>query len=86
MSDERALFVGWAAFTLCATLVVAFPFWQRARWAWIATCITAAVYASTMFISVDVGVWYLSSAVVMAVGLFLTARAFFPRGLPSPQG
>lgn len=85
VSEERALFLGWSAFTLCAFLVIAFPFRQGARWAWVATWIPVAVFAGIMFISVRIGLWYLGSAAIMVVGLLLTARTFFSRGLASPQ-
>lgn len=86
VSEERALFLGWSAFTLCTFLVIALPFRQGARWAWLATWIPVAVFAGIMFVSVEVGVWYLGSAAIMVVGLLLTARAFFSRGLASPHG
>ena len=85
VSEERALFLGWSAFSLCAFLLVAIPFRLGARWAWIAMWIPVAVYASVMFISVRIGLWYLGTAAIMVVGLLLTAREFFARGLASPQ-
>jgi hypothetical protein len=83
-SEERALFLGWSAFTLCAFLVIAFPFRQGARRAWVATWIPVAAFAGIMFISVRIGLWYLGSAAIMVVGLLLTARTFFSPGLTSP--
>jgi hypothetical protein len=84
-SDERTLFLGWSAFTLCAFLVIAFPFWQGARWAWVATWIPVVVFAGIILLSVNVGLCYLGSAAIMVVGLLLTARSFFSRGSASPQ-
>lgn len=44
-----------------------------------------AVFAGIMFISVRIGLWYVGSAAIMVVGLLLTARTFFSRGLASSQ-
>jgi hypothetical protein len=85
-SEERTLFLGWAAFNVYALLVIAIPLRQGARWAWITSWVLVAVFAGTIFLDAQIGVYYLGAAVVMAVGLLLTAPAFFSRGLPSPQG
>jgi hypothetical protein len=85
MSGERTLFLGWAAFNLYALLVIAIPFRQGARWAWITSWILVAVFANLIFLNAQIGVYYLGAAAVMVVALLLTARAFFSRGLPSPQ-
>src|SRR5262245_64999011 len=72
ISEERTLFLGWAAFNLYALLVIAIPLRQGARWAWITSWVLVAVFASTMFFNAQIGVYYLGAAVVMAVGLLLT--------------
>jgi hypothetical protein len=85
ISAERTLFLGWAAFNLYALLVIAIPFRQGARWAWVTSWILVAVFASTVFFDAQTGVYYLGAAMVVAVGLLLTSPAFFSRGLPSPH-
>jgi hypothetical protein len=85
ISEERTLFLGWAAFNVYALLVIAIPFRHGARWAWITSWILAAVFASAVFFNAQIGVYYLGAGAVTAVGLLLTAPAFFSHGLPSPH-
>jgi hypothetical protein len=85
INAERTLFLGWAAFTLYALLVIAIPLRQGARWAWITSWVLVAVFASTVFFDAQIGVYYLGAAAVTAVGLLLTAPIFFSRGHASSQ-
>jgi hypothetical protein len=85
ISEERTLFLGWAAFNVYALLVIAIPLRHAARWAWITSWVLVAVFASAMVFNAQIGPYYLGAAAVMTVGLLLTAPAFFSRGLPSPQ-
>src|SRR5262249_23155412 len=43
--DERLLFLGWAAFNIYATLVLAISFRRRERWAWYTTWVMVIGFA-----------------------------------------
>src|SRR5262245_13433427 len=77
--DQPTLFIGWTAFNLYALLVGWFPFRQGERWAWGATWILVIALASTILFDRQIGPFYLGAAAIAAVGLLLTASAFFAR-------
>ncbi len=77
--DEPALFIGWTAFNLYACLVLWFPFRRGERWAWYTSWILVIAFASAIFFDAQIGAFYLGIAVAVAVGLLLTASAFFQR-------
>jgi hypothetical protein len=85
MPGETTLFLGWAAYTGYAAVVLAIPFRRREAWAWYTSWILVIGFASLIFFDAAVGVWYLGAAAVMAVSLLLVRPAFFqpasrPRG------
>jgi hypothetical protein len=77
--NEATLFTGWAAFNLYSTIVLYIPFRRGEKWAWYTTWILVIGFASTIFFSSTIGVWYLTAAGVMALGLLLTRTAFFQK-------
>lgn len=83
--NQPVLFIGWTAFNLYALLVLWFPFRQGERWAWGATWILVIALASTIFFDRQIGGFYLGAAAIAAVGLLLTASAFFSRPVQSVQ-
>lgn len=80
MTEETTLFLGWAAYTAYAAVVLAIPFRRGERWAWYATWILVAGFASLILFDSAVGGWYVGAAGVMAVSLLLTRPAFFRAG------
>ena len=83
--NQPSLFIGWTAFNLYALLVLWFPFRQGERWAWGATWILVIALASAIFFDRQIGPFYLGAAAIAAVGLLLTASAFFSRPVQSIQ-
>ena len=73
--NEPALFIGWAAFNLYATLVLWIPFRRGERWAWFFSWISVIALASLIAFDSQVGPFYLGAAVLMAVGLLLAYPA-----------
>jgi hypothetical protein len=55
------------------------PFRRGEKWAWYISWILVIGFASTIFFSSTIGVWYLAAAGVMALGLLLTRPAFFQK-------
>ena len=78
-SDERQMFVGYAATTALGLLVLLFAYRSRARWAWWASWIPAVAIFVVLFISGigPIGIWYGITAGVMALAQLATAREFF---------
>jgi hypothetical protein len=83
--NEPAVFVGWVAFNLYAALVIWFPFRRGERWAWFASWILVIAFASTILFNAEFGPIYLGIGVGMALGLLLTAPAFFQGNRPLGQ-
>jgi len=83
--SEPTLFIGWTAFNLYACLVLWFPFRRGERWAWGSLWILVIAFASMIFFDAQVGAFYLGAAAILAVGLLLTASAFFRRSFHSTQ-
>lgn len=77
MAGEATLFIGWAAFTAYATAVFLVPFRRGERWAWYASWLIVAGFASLIFFDSQVGPWYALGAGVMAVCLLVTRGTFF---------
>jgi len=77
MTDEATLFIGWAAFNLYSTIVLAIPFRRGERWAWYTSWILVIAFAITILFSAQIGPFYLGAGVMMALGLLLTYPAFF---------
>lgn len=77
--EERTLFLGWTAFNVYSTLVLALPFRRREPWAWYTSWVLVIAFAGVMLLDPagGVGVWYVIAAGVLAVGLLLTRAAFF---------
>jgi hypothetical protein len=80
MVDEAVLFIGWAAYNLYSTVVLAIPFRRGEKWAWYTTWILVIGFASTILFSAQIGPYYLGGAILMAVGLLLARPAFFQKG------
>jgi hypothetical protein len=70
--NEPVLFIGWAAFSLYATLVLWIPFRRGERWAWFFSWISVIALGSEIAFDSQVGPLYLGAAAVMAVGFLLT--------------
>lgn len=79
LTDETTLFIGWAAYAAYAALVVLIPYRRGERWAWYATWILVAGFASLIFFDAQVGLYYVVGAGVMAVCQLVTMGAFFNR-------
>lgn len=79
--QERVLFLGWAAFNVYSTLVLALPFRRREPWAWYTSWVLVIGFAVLVLLDPagEIGVWYVITAGVMALGLLLTRAAFFPK-------
>ena len=82
---DRLLFLGWAAFNVYATLVLALPFRRREPWAWYTSWILVIGFAVLLLLDPTaagaggIAVGYLIAAEVMAVGLLMTRATFFPK-------
>jgi hypothetical protein len=81
MSQERVLFLGWAAFNVYSTLVLALPFHRREPWAWYTSWVLVFGFAVLILLDPagEIAVGYAIAAGVIAVGLLLTRSAFFPK-------
>ena len=77
--DEPVLFLGFAAFTLYALVVIAIPFRRRQPWAWYATWILPAGLAAPAFGDPAIALFYGAAAAACVVGLLLTRRDVFAR-------
>src|SRR5262245_58601517 len=66
---EPVLFLGWSAFNLYALTVLWFPFRATQKWAWYATWIMIAGFSVIIFFDAEIGWLYLSTAVLMALGM-----------------
>src|SRR5689334_6041430 len=75
--NQPTLFIGWTAFNVYACLVLWFPFRQGARWAWWVSWVLVIAFASVIFFDTQIGTFYLGAAAIIALGLLLTASAFF---------
>jgi hypothetical protein len=80
LTDETTLFIGWAAYAAYAALVILIPYRRGERWAWYATWLLVAGFASLIFFDAQVGVYYVVGAGVMAVCQFATFGTFFNQG------
>lgn len=78
---ERLLFLGWAAFNVYSTLVLALPFRRREPWAWYTSWVLVIGFAVPLLLDPagGIAVGYAIVAGVIAVGLLLTRAAFFPK-------
>lgn len=78
-SDERQMFVGYAATTALGLLVMLFAYRSLARWAWWASWIPIVAIFVVLFIGGigPIGIWYGTTAAVMALAQAATAREFF---------
>jgi hypothetical protein len=81
IQEERLLFLGWAAFNVYSTIVLALPFRQGEPWAWYTSWILVIGFAVPILFDPagGIAVGYGIAAGVMAVGLLLTRAAFFPK-------
>lgn len=77
MAGEETLFIGWAAYTAYAAVVIWLPFRRGERWAWYATWMLVLGFASLVFFDATIGIAYLLAAGVMAGCLILARGAFF---------
>lgn len=79
--QERLLFLGWAAFNVYSTLVLALPFRRGEPWAWYTSWVLVIGFAIPLLLDPAKGyaVGYAIGAGVMAVGLLLSRAAFFPK-------
>ncbi len=77
--DEPVLFLGFAAFTLYALVVIAIPFHRRHRWAWYATWILPVGLAAPAFGDPTIALVYAAAAAACVVGLLLTRRDVFAK-------
>ena len=75
--DNATLFLGYAAFSLYALVIIAIPFRQRERWAWYATWILPLGLAIPAFSDPNITFFYLTVAAAGVVGLLLAMRDFF---------
>jgi hypothetical protein len=79
LREERLLFLGWAAFNVYSTLVLALPFRRGEQWAWYTSWILVIGFALPILFAGGTAVGYLIAAGVMAVGLLLTRSVFFQK-------
>lgn len=77
--DNPVLFVGYAAFTLYALVIIAIPFRLHEKWAWYATWILPVGLAVPAALANDPNLapFYYAVATACVVGLLLTMRDFF---------
>lgn len=77
--DERQMFVGYAAMSAFAVLVLVFAYRDRRRWAWWASWIPVLAIGAVFFIGglSPIGWWYGATALVMALAQLATLRDFF---------
>ena len=85
--NQQLLFLGFGNLGLIAMIVTYFSVRQRQRWAWFAMWLLATTLALTAllfgpFRRPDPGAFYAAFAAIMAIGLLLPIRKFFP-GRPS---
>jgi hypothetical protein len=78
--DNDPLLIAWVAFPLYAAVVLYLPFRRGEKWAWYASWILVLGFASPILFQTTFGVYYLGTAVVMALALLLTRPAFFQKG------
>ena len=81
--DEPVLFIGYAAFNLYALIVILIPFRRGEKWAWFTTWILPLALAIPGAMDVDLVIFYLSVAALLALGLLLTMQDFFSEGQSS---
>ena len=77
--DWIGLAIGFAGYSLYATVILAIPFRRGETWAWYSTWILVIGFAALIFTGESVAVAYLIAAGVMAVCLLLTRPAFFQK-------
>lgn len=78
--DEAPFFIGWAALSLYASLVLYIPFRRGEKWAWYSTWIQVIVFAGAIFFGApEITMKYLVAAGLMALCLLLTGPAFFQK-------
>lgn len=77
-SEERQLFVGYAAMGAFAVLVLVFPYRALHRWAWWASWIPVLALGAVLVFggASAIGWWYGGTALVMALAQVATARDF----------
>jgi hypothetical protein len=77
--DDPALFLGYAAFNLYASVVIAIPFRRREQWAWYTTWLLPIGLAGAAVLANDPNIapFYYAVAAVCVVGLLLTMRDVF---------
>ena len=75
--DWIGLAIGFAGYSLYATVVLAIPFRRGERWAWYSTWIQVIGFAALMLTRESIAVAYLIAAGVMALCLLLTRPDFF---------
>lgn len=77
--EEATLFMGWAAFTAYAAIVLLIPFRHRERWAWYTTWVLVIGFTSMIFFDAQVGAWYSAAGIIMAMCLLFTRGTFFSK-------
>ena len=75
--NDAVLFIGWAAFNIYSTVVLAIPFRQGQQWAWYASWVMVLAFAVMIFFDPAIGAMYLGAGILVAIGLLLTRTAFF---------
>lgn len=80
-TDERQMFIAYAATTVLGLLLLWFPYRSHAKWAWWGSWVPILSVAVVPFIGGfdGIGVAYGLIAVVMAIAQVLTAREFFTK-------
>ena len=74
--DEATLFLGWAAFNVFSTVVLLIPYRRLEKWAWNLTWVLVLPYVVIALFDSEIGIYYVSAGVLMALGQLLTRSAF----------
>jgi hypothetical protein len=76
--EDAPFLMSWAALSLYGTLILYIPFRRREKWAWFSIWIQVILFGSSIFFSSpEIAMKYVVAAGLMALGLLLTAPAFF---------
>ena len=79
--DDIALSIGWTAFSLYATVVLAIPFRRGERWAWYTSWLLVIGFAFPILIVQETyTMMYLVAAGIMALDLIMIRSVFFRTG------
>lgn len=75
--DDPALFTGYAAFNLCALIVILIPFRRVEKWAWFTTWILPTCLALPAASDPDIAIFYFVVSAFFVLGLLLSMPEFF---------